>query len=94
MVLAARWLRALTKRKLLYSIQCHADQDLDELRAFWSERLEFEPDELRLLRKSNSNHLAGRQWRSVHGVLTVRVADTMLRARLQAWIDLTKARWQ
>lgn len=94
MTLAVRWLRTLTERRLMYSIQHHADQNLVELRSFWSELLRFQPDELKLQRKSNSRQLAGRQWRSVHGVLTARVSDTMLRARLQAWIDLTKAGWR
>jgi transcriptional regulator with XRE-family HTH domain len=94
MTLAVRWMRTLTERRLDYTIQYHADQDLDELRRFWGELLNFEPDELRLQRKSNSKQLAGRHWRSLHGVLGVRVSDTMLRARLQAWIDLTKASWQ
>jgi hypothetical protein len=94
MVLSARWLRQLTDRPLDFSIAYHADQDLDDLRRFWSELLAFDPAHLRLTRKSNSNQLTGRTWRSAHGVLAITVSDTMLRARLQAWIDLTKARWQ
>ena len=94
MQLSARWLRGLTDRPLRFSIQYHADQDLDELRRFWSETLLFEPAHLKIQRKSNSSQLAGRSWRSVHGVLTIAAADTMLRSRLQAWMDLTKARWQ
>ena len=35
----------------------------------------------------------GRTWRSEHGVLTVCVNDTALRARLQAWIDLVRDDW-
>lgn len=94
MVLSARWLRELTDRPLDFSIAYHVDQDLDELRRFWSELLVFDPERLRLKCKSNSNQLTGRAWRSTHGVLAVTVSDTMLRARLQAWIDLTKTRWQ
>ena len=48
---------------------------------------------IRLQRKSNSGHLAGRRWRSQHGVLTVWAGDTLLRARLQAWIDCTRDQW-
>ncbi len=94
MILAARWLSELTDRELTFSIQYHAEQDLSELARFWSDLLGFEPDALRLQRKSNSGMLAGRTWRSLHGVLTITIADTALRARLQAWIDLTKASWQ
>jgi hypothetical protein len=49
---------------------------------------------IKLLRKSNSNQLRGRQWRSRHGVLTVRAFDTLVRARLQAWMDRLRAEWQ
>jgi hypothetical protein len=45
------------------------------------------------MRKSNSNQLAGRTWRSEHGVLTVTTHDTYFRARLQAWVDLLRRRW-
>lgn len=94
MQLAARWLRALTTRKLHFAVQCHADQDLDELRRFWASTIGFDPAELRLQRKSTSGQLTGRTWRSEHGVLTITVNETLLRARLQAWIDLTRTAWQ
>lgn len=94
MQLSARWLRELTDRALRFSIQYHADQDLDELTRSGASRSRSRPARLRVHRKSNRSQLAGRTWRSIHGVLTITVADTMLRARLQAWIDLTTARWQ
>lgn len=94
MTLSVHWLRVLAERTLRFSIQYHVDQDVEELRTFWGTLLGFPPEDLRLQRKSNSGKLAGRQWRSRHGVLSVRVSDTMPRARLQAWIDLTKACWQ
>ncbi len=69
------------------TVQYHGDQDPARLRAFWAFRLGIEPDRIRLQRKSNSNRLSGRTWRSRWGVLTVRADDTQLRARLQGWID-------
>ena len=90
---ATRWLRSLTDRSLNYSIQYHADQDLDTLRAFWGSTLSIDGDLIRLTRKSNSNQLSGRTWRSAHGVLAVSVHDTLLRARLQAWTDRLRASW-
>jgi hypothetical protein len=86
-------LRFLSEKTPFCSIQYHADQDLDELRVFWGAALAVEPSTIRLLRKSNSNQLAGRSWRSEHGVLTVGVNDTLLRARLQAWIDRIRCDW-
>lgn len=91
--IAARWIGALTGRKLDYSLQYHADQDPEQLRAFWGALLGVDGQVIRLQRKSNSAQLRGRSWRSVHGVLTVGANDTMLRARLQAWIDRVKEDW-
>jgi hypothetical protein len=91
--LAAYWLRRLSHRPVRFWLQYHADQDLDELQRFWADRVGVVAGDIGLQRKSNSNQLAGRTWRSRHGVLTVRTSDTYLRARLQAWIDCVKERW-
>lgn len=90
---AVSWLRFLTDRRLDFSIQYHADQDLDALCRFWTEQLAIDSAPIRLQRKSNSNQLSGRTWRSEHGVMTVTANDTLLRARLQAWMDLIRADW-
>lgn len=92
--LGDRWIRELGKNKIRYSVQHHADQDLDELQQFWGGHLGVEPEAIILQRKSNSNRLRGREWRSVHGVLTVSMGDTALRARLQAWMDLLRGEWE
>ena len=91
--LCASWLERLSDRKMQYSLQYHADQDLDELRRFWGAYLDIDGDTIALQRKSNSNQLTGRTWRSRYGVLTVRVSDTYLRARLEAWMDCLRASW-
>jgi transcriptional regulator with XRE-family HTH domain len=91
--LASHWLRRLTSKPLSFSIQYHADQDLDELRGFWDETLGIGLDAIRFQRKSNSGQLNGRAWRCRYGVLTLRVSDTSLRARLEAWIDRVKGEW-
>jgi predicted DNA-binding transcriptional regulator AlpA len=94
MQMATRWIRRLSERAPEFSIQYHADQDLSELREFWSGTLGIDAGTIKLLRKSNSNQLTGRRWRSRHGVLRVRVADTLLRARLQAWMDRLRSEWR
>jgi AcrR family transcriptional regulator len=91
--MAAGWLSRLTPKKMSYSVQYHADQDLDEIRRFWGDMLGIDGSIIALIRKSNSGQLNGRRWRSPHGVLTMRVADTLLRARLQAWIDRVRQDW-
>jgi AcrR family transcriptional regulator len=91
--LCDQWLRRLSSKRRTYAIQYHADQDLAALRAFWSGALAIDGSEIRMQRKSNSNQLAGRIWRSEHGVLAVNVNDTLLRARMSAWIDSLRETW-
>jgi hypothetical protein len=93
MKLAVHWIREFSTRPLDCGIQFHADQDLTEITAFWGRELGVAPTRIRLQRKSNSNQLRGRKWRSEHGVITVRVNDTIFRARLQGWIDSIKEQW-
>jgi len=92
--MATSWLRALGLKPPKFSLQYHADQDLRELREFWGEVLAVNGASIAMQRKSNSGQLTGRTWRSEHGVLTVFVDDTMLRMRLQAWIDRGRQAWQ
>jgi transposase-like protein len=91
--LATTWMRRLSRRPVDYHFQYHADQDPDALRAFWGRELCVAPDSIRPQRKANSSQLATRVWRCEHGVLTVRVSDTYLRARLQAWMDCLRDEW-
>lgn len=91
--LSARWIRRTTRNKVTFHLQYHADQDLRELTHFWAAQTGVEPAEIRLQRKSNSGQLAGRTWRSRHGVLTVCSNDTLLRARVQAWMDCLRESW-
>jgi hypothetical protein len=87
------WLRRLSVKQPRFAIQYHVDQNIQELQTFWGEHLGTDPHDIRLQRKSNSNGLAGRKWRSVHGVITATISDTALRARMQAFMDLTRQRW-
>ncbi len=91
--LAARWMLRFSSRKLEFHLQYHADQDPDELVEFWSEYLRADPKSFRLQRKSNSNQMTGRIWRSRYGVLSVRTNDTYFRSRLQAWMDQVRREW-
>lgn len=92
-VLADHWCREFSNRKIGYAVQHHADQDLDELRAFWGERLAIDPALVDFQRKSNSSQLKSRTWRSRYGVLTVRTNDTYFRARLGGWMDRLTNLW-
>jgi hypothetical protein len=92
--MAAGWIARLSVRPLIYAIQYHADQDLDELRTFWGGVLAIDGAKIKMQRKSNSGQLAGRAWRSKHGVLSLGVNDTYCRARLQAWMDRLREEWR
>ncbi len=91
--LANRWICHFTTNKLDYRLQYHVDHDEVALKAYWAGILGIEPDIIKTMRKSNSNALSGRQFRSVYGLLTVRVGDTKLRARLQGWMDYIQTQW-
>ena len=91
--LANRWIVQLANNKISYQLQYHVDHDETELKEYWAGILGIQPDIIKSIRKSNSNQLSGRQFRSVYGLLSVRANDTYLRARLQAWMDFVKAQW-
>ncbi len=91
--LAADWIRQFSSRSLDCGLQFHADQNPRALSEFWAAELGVTAESVRLQRKSNSSQLRQRNWRSEYGVLTVRVSDTALRARLQGWIDSMKIEW-
>ncbi len=91
--LAHDWLKRLSSRSFYYALQYHADHDPEALKMYWAELLGIQPDDIRPIRKSNSNQLSGRQFRSIHGLLTVETGDTYLRARMQAWMDFMENQW-
>ena len=91
--MAAGWLEHLSGRVPSVRIQYHADQNTDTLRAFWAAKLGVDPATIRFHPKSNSSQLRTRTWRCAYGVVAVAVHDTLLRARLQAWMDLVFASW-
>jgi len=92
--LAYYWMKRLSNNPhFAFRLQYHIDHDVSELKQYWAGILNISPDVITIMRKSNSGQLAGRQFRSVHGLLTVHVNDTYLRARLQAWMDFIKNEW-
>lgn len=92
-VLANRWIAQLTRGGMEYRLQYHADHDPEALKRFWGDLLQVDPSLIKQLRKSNSNELTGRNFRSVHGLLTVRTGDTYFHMRLKAWMDFVKSQW-
>jgi hypothetical protein len=93
MRLAVYWLEQFTTGRMNFAIQYHKDQSLKALQLYWRRELRFPEMEIEFQRKSNSGQLAHRTWRSKGGVLTVRMYDTCLRARVQGWIDRMRGEW-
>jgi excisionase family DNA binding protein len=93
LAVAVDWMERLTGATFEFRLQYHADQDLDELRRYWADQLDIEEEQVLLQRKSNSNQMTGRTWRSRYGVLTVTVNDTLFRARLEGWMDSIREQW-
>lgn len=92
-ILGHYWIQRFARNPLGFSLQYHADQDPAELIRFWTRFLRIDPEAIRIQRKSNSNQMNGRQWRSRHGILAVRTGDTYFRAKLQAWMDRIAEEW-
>jgi len=82
-----------SEKELSYGLQFHADQDVSEVTPYWGEVVQIDPGSIRLQRKSNSSQLLHRTWRCRYGVLAVTANDTLLRARLQAWMDCLRHCW-
>jgi len=91
--LANCWILSFARNPVGYSVQHHADQSLEQLAAYWGGQLRVPADRIGFQRKSNSSQLRHRTWRSRYGVLTVRTGDTLLRSRLQGWIDRLQEAW-
>ena len=86
--LATAWIRRLTTRPAARSgSNTTPDQDPEKLVRILEREAARAAESFRVLRKSNSNQLTGRVWRSRYGVLSVTVSDTYLRARCRhGWI--------
>jgi len=93
MRLVSRWLRRLTDKAPFLSLRYGPGQSLKELRRFWSETTGTAPRAIRA--RGPSEGVSGE--RPVpgpsHGLLTIGVDDTLLRARLQGWMHRAREAW-
>jgi hypothetical protein len=103
MRLVSRWIKRLTDKAPFLSLQCSGGQSSNDLRRFWSEAVGAEPRAIRVrdavgLKRSDvgrDDHALGApSGGEQHGLLTVTVNDTLLRARLQAWMQRTRETWR
>ncbi|HLE29437.1 MAG TPA: hypothetical protein VI793_15020 [Anaerolineales bacterium] len=92
--IAHHYIKALTRNShIRYRLQCHVDNDEQTLKQYWAQALGVNAQRITVMRKSNAGELSGRQWRSVHGVLSIEVGDTRLRCMIQAWMDYLQQTW-
>jgi hypothetical protein len=109
MRLVSRWLRRLTDKAPFLSLQYRPGQSLRELRDFWGDAVGAEPRAIRAARgksasaggdstpstrrgKGPSADEAGGG--APHGLLTVAVEDSLLRARMQGWMHRARESWR
>jgi hypothetical protein len=94
MRLAHRWIWRLTDKSPSISVHCAADQSFSELRRFWSNTVGEEAAAIRARRAGEGDQLHRWSPPPLHGVLTITVDDSQLRARLQAWMCRTRESWR
>lgn len=89
-LLAQFWMTRLPKRidaRLNYWVQVYLDQDIYEVKKYWATTLHVSVDKINTVLMKSSGKLRKRNNRSLHGVMTVRVHDTQLKAQMYAWMD-------
>lgn len=93
MRLVSCWLRRLTDKAPFLSLRYGRGQSLKELRRFWSEATGTAPRAIRAI--GSSEGVPGEQAvpGPSHGLLTIGVDDTLLRARLQGWMHRARESW-
>jgi len=96
MKLSYYWITKLKTegRKFDFQVQIHEDQYPEEVKNFWASILKINTEEIKIFPKSNSGKLKGRNWRSEFGVLTIRLGDTQLRSKIQAYMDKLEESWE
>jgi hypothetical protein len=94
MRLAHRWIWRLTDKSPSLAVHCTADQSFSELRRFWSNTVGEEAAAIRARRAGEGDQLHRWSPPPLHGVLTITVDDSQLRARLQAWMCRTRESWR
>lgn len=91
---AKYYIDRFSANKVSVSVIIHEDQDVDQIKAFWSRLLKVNDRKIRILYKSNSGKMNRRKWCSVYGVVMIKANDTYFRSKLQAWMDCISKEWE
>jgi excisionase family DNA binding protein len=93
MRLVNRWLLRLTDKSPFLAVQYEPERSLTELRCFWGETVGADARTIRVRGTVPGEPETEPSPPSSHGVLTITVEDTLLHARLQAWMRRTRESW-
>jgi hypothetical protein len=93
MRLVSRWLRRLTDKAPFLLLRYDPEQSLSELRRFWSEATGTAPRAIRARGSAGAVPDEQAAPGPSHGLLTIGVDDTLLRARLQGWMRRARESW-
>jgi hypothetical protein len=88
------WLRRLTEKPIEHILRVHEDHNVVQTQEFWASLLGIKVGTIKTTLKSNSCRLKTRNWRNLHGIMTLRVNDTYLRSKLQGYMDVLEGEWK
>jgi hypothetical protein len=91
--LAHRWIGLLSDVSPSLTVRYTREPSREELRRFWSEVVRERLESIRARRAFAEDRQEDWGVRPLNGVLTISVDDSALRARLQAWMRLTRESW-
>lgn len=81
------WLKKLAKNKIVLKVKIHNDNDVEEIRNFWSKLVNNEV-EVRISYEKNDINKTGRI--SKLGTAHIGSNDTYLNQRITCWMDIRK----
>lgn len=82
----------LNVSKISFSLQIHHDDNETKIIDFWATRLGVSHSEIKTYLRKEKKTI--RKGKLEYGILTFRVGDTKLRAKLQACLDQMKEQWK
>jgi len=87
------WLIKLTEKDIKYILRIHDDHDVKAAVSYWSKYLGIGKKKIKVNLKNNTSRMKTRNWRNLHGILTVQCCDTYLRSAIEAYMDTVEKSW-
>ena len=86
-------LKRLSDKKIEYNLSFYDDHNEAELKSFWSNELKVPVEQIRSYIKNGRKKLAGRNNASVNGTMQIRMSNTMLKSKIDGWMDKLQSVW-